>query len=454
MHIFTSIRTSPFCTVAGISIMAILQYLTALPLYAQGTLLKGESDPVLAKAIQQRDIIIQHTFVGTVTPTRTSLVGSPVEGQVIAFHVQEGDFVKQGDKLAQMRLKKLEIQLAGATAELALLKSQLRDLQVSLPIEIEQARSRRQAAEALKLFTGEQHRRGIGLGSNTPVTSAELGELKSAAETAMNVLGERAAALKLTEQTGPTKIAQAEARIDVQQETINELQDAIDQHTIRAPFDGYISKEHTEIGQWITKGGSVVEIIELTEVEIVLQILESQIAELRVRTGDAAGMPTLAIAVDALPGEDFQGEVVGIVPKADFQSRTFPVKVRVNNRRSVHSNTVMLKPGMFARVTLPVHTVKNALMVPKDALVLDRRSPTVWQINSPSDANTSNGSSIRSLAVEIDPDVSEGDWVQLIGPVAPDGSLPLEAGDVVITEGNERVNMRSTVTITNGSSSE
>ena len=336
---------------------------------------------------------------------------------------------------------------------MALLQSQLEDLKVALPIEIEQAKSRKQAAEAVKQFASEQHRRGIGLGSSTPVTSAELGELKSIAESALNLFGERAAALKLTERTGPTKIAQAEARIKVQEETINELQDAIDQHTIVAPFDGYISKEHTEIGQWITKGGSVVEIVELTEVEIVLQILETQIAELRVRTSDAAGMQTLDIAVDALGDEKFQGEIVAIVPKADYQSRTFPVKIRVPNRRSLHTNTVMLKPGMFARVTLPIRSVKNAIMIPKDALVLDRRSPTVWQINSPADASTPIGSSIRTLAVEIDPDVSIGDSLQLVGPVGPDGSLPLKAGDVVITEGNERVNIRSTVTLANGQTS-
>jgi RND family efflux transporter MFP subunit len=409
---------------------------------------------VAAETVQQRDVIIEQTFVGTVTPTRTSLVGSPVEGLVTTFHVQEGDFVQQGDKLAQLRLTRLEIELAGAQAELALLKNQLEDLEVSLPIEIEEAEARQQVAEALKQYASGQYQRGQQLEGNATITRAEIDQLRSAAESSINVLGERTAALKRSIQTGPVKIAQAKSRIKVQEEAIRELQDTIEQHTILAPFDGYISQEHTEVGQWIAKGGPIAEIVELSEVEIVLPVLETRAGELQVRTSEHEGTRTQNISVEAYPDEKFQGEVTAIVPRADYQARTFPVKVRVQNRFNPATNMVMLKPGMFARVTLPVRAVKDAVMIPKDALVLDRRSPTVWQIISPAEANGPGGSSIRSLAVEVDPDVSLGDWIQLTGPVSQDGSLPLAAGDIVITEGNERVNLRSTVTITNRNSSE
>ncbi len=449
-----STRMLPLHVRAGLLIVAIASCCATTSLCAQEFLSTQPPAPVVAKLVQRRDVVIRQTFVGTVTPTRTSLVGSPVEGQVVAYHVREGDYVKRGDKLAQLRPKKLEIQLAGAEAELALLQNQIEDLRVTLPIEIERARSRKEAAEALQHFASEQYDRVKDLGSSSPVTSSELDELKSAADSAMHIFDERAGALQLAERTGPAKIAQAAARIKVQEEAINELRDAIAQHTILAPFDGYITKEHTEIGQWITKGGAVVEIVELNEVDTILPVLETHIAELRVRTEESAGTQTRNIAIEAIRDETFQGEVVAIVPKADFQSRTFPVKVRVQNRRNPHTDTVMLKPGMFARVTLPVRTVKNAIMIPKDALVLDRRTPTVWQINSSSDASTTRGSSIRSLTVEIDPDISVDDWIQLVGPVAADGSLPLQAGDVVITEGNERVTLRSTVTTSNSPSPE
>ena len=101
------------CFAEYLLIVVMAPCFVAAPLQAQGTVSTSPPAPVVAQSIEQRDIVIQHTFVGTVTPTRTSLVGSPVEGQVIAFHVQEGDFVRQGDKLAQLRLRKLEIQFTG-----------------------------------------------------------------------------------------------------------------------------------------------------------------------------------------------------------------------------------------------------------------------------------------------------------------------------------------------------
>jgi len=398
--------------------------------------------PVLVETVRQQDVVIRHRFVGTVTPTRTSVVGSMVEGQVVEFRAREGDFVRRGETLAQLRLTKLEIQLAGAEASLELLKSQLEDLKVSLPIEIKQAQARKQAADALQEYASRQYERGKNLGTNTPVTTAELDELKSTATSALNVYGERAAALELTEKTLPAKIAQAEARIRVQEETINELNDAIDQHTIVAPFDGYVTKEQTEVGQWITKGGPVAEIVELQEVEINLPVLETHIAELRARSPGGPGTQTLRIIIDALPGEEFSGDIVAIVPQADYQARTFPVKVRVVNRKSPRTNTMMLKPGMFARVELPVHTVGGLSLIPIRDRVIEGSLPTVWIVMSPEEARRATGSKIRPVSVQIDEEVSVDNWVQVIGPVAADGSLPLKAGDVVITEGNERFDPR------------
>ncbi len=441
-------NTSSNAAVAGRLTFGLVVLVMATRVDAQNPGSKPPAAPVLAEAVQQQDVVIRHTFVGTVTPTRTSVVGSMVEGQVIEFRAREGDFVRQGETLAQLRLTKLKIQLAGAVASQELLKSQLEDLRVSLPIEVKQAQARKQAADALQEYASRQYERGKNLGSNTPVTTAELDELKSSAAAAVNIYGERAAALELTEQTLPAKIAQAEARLRVQEETINELKDAIDQHTIAAPFDGYITKEQTEVGQWITKGGPVAEIVELTEVDINLPVLETHIAELRARSPEGPGTQTLDIIVDALPGEKFSGDIVAIVPQADYQARTFPVKVRVVNRMSPRTNTMMLKPGMFARVELPVHTVSGAIMIPKDALVLDRSPPTVWVVMSPDEARDGTGSSVRPVSVEIDEEVSVGNWVQVVGPVGADGTLPLKAGDVLITEGNERVNPRANVIVT------
>lgn len=403
--------------------------------------------PVVAEPVQVRDVVMDHTFVGTVTPTRISLVGSTVEGRVVEFLVKEGHFVKQGQPLAHLRRTTLEIELAGARAELQLLQEQLEDLNVSQPEEIKQAEARMRAAKALEEYASRQLERGKTLVTRSAITTDQLEEMVSAADSAANVLIERTSSYELAVALAPLKRAQAEARIQVQAEAIRGLEDAIAEHSVVAPFDGFVTREHTQVGQWISKGGAVVEMIELEEVEIEIPVLETFISELLQRTDTQQGTRTLGIDVDALPGEAFTGEVVAIIPQADPQSRTFPVKIRVPNRQAADGQ-YLLRTGMFARVTLPVRTVRDALMIPKDALVLGQGLPTVWVVEPAAEGEEDNGHRVRPVAIQVGFEVSDGLMVQVVGPLGADGSLPLRPGEYVVTEGNERVSLGSIVKVT------
>lgn len=425
----------------------VLVFVWVAPSLAQKPPAANVPAPVVADVVQQRDVVIENSFVGTVVPRRTSVVGSTVEGRVTEFLVREGDFVHAGQPLARLRLTALEIELAGAQAELALLEHQLEDLQVSQPEEIKQAEARMSAAKALQEYANRQLQRGKILVTSRAITTEELEEMISQADAAMQTLLERTSAHELTVVIAPVKQHQAEARIRVQQELIRGLEDAIAEHTIVAPFDGYVTKEHTEVGQWIAKGGSVAELVEVDSVEIEVNVLETYISELRQRNETQEGTKTLAIHVDALPTETFTGEIVSIVPRADVQSRTFPVKIRVQNR-TTEDGQVRLKPGMFARVTLPVRTIPNAIMIPKDALVLGQRTPVAWVIVPRADADPLRGDAVRPVAVEVDYGISQGDLVQVVGPIDQLGAVPLQSGELVVTEGNERLNPKSTVQVT------
>ncbi|MCU0962671.1 MAG: efflux RND transporter periplasmic adaptor subunit [Pirellulaceae bacterium] len=437
----------PERSIGGVVLLLLGVFLPADPAAGQQPPPTTAAAPVVAEPVQVRDVVMDRSFVGTVTPTRTSIVGSTVEGRVIEFLVQEGHFVQQGQVLAQIRRTTLEIELAGARAELMLLQEQLEDLNLSQPEEIKQAEARMRAAKALQEYASRQLERGKSLVTRSAITADQLEEMVSAADSAANVLVERTSAYELAVTLAPLKRAQAEARIQVQQEIIHGLEDAISEHSVVAPFDGFVTREHTQVGQWIAKGGSVVELIELNEVEIEIPVLETFISELLQCTESQQGTRTLAIEVDALPGEDFTGEIVSIIPQADTQSRTFPVKVRVPNRQGPDGQ-YRLRTGMFARVTLPVKTVREALMVPKDALVLGQGLPIVWVVEPGPGGDAGNGDRVRPVAVQVGFDVSDGTVVQVVGPLAADGSLPLRPGEYVVTEGNERVNPGTIVKVT------
>lgn len=370
--------------------------------------------------VTQQDVAGGRTFVGTVMPVRQATVGSAVGGRVMEFLVNEGDRVSKNQKLCQIRTRTLELQLAAAQAELAVREQELAELKNgSRPEEIEQARARMVAAQADREYTKARFERKQSVFNRQAGSQEELDESAAAATKAAEAEKEAKAAYELVlHGARAEQIAGAEAKVAFQQEEIARQQDIIDRHTIVAPFDGYITMEHTEEGEWLVEGGPVVDIVQLDEVDIQALVLEDYIGYLDTRT-------VARVEIGALPNEAFSGQVSAILPQADVKSRSFPVKVRVKNRPV--GDGMLLKSGMFARVTLPVGVTEAATLVPKDALVLGGEKPLVF-VYDPDAKNKGNGK-VRAEPVTLG--VAVGGRIQVRGGVKP--------GELVVVEGNERL---------------
>ena len=75
--------------------------------------------PVIATTVQQRDVPIVLTGLGTVTALNTATVQSQVTGQLVSVDFKEGQFVKKGDLLGQIDPRTYQAQLDEAEATLA-----------------------------------------------------------------------------------------------------------------------------------------------------------------------------------------------------------------------------------------------------------------------------------------------------------------------------------------------
>jgi membrane fusion protein (multidrug efflux system) len=69
------------------------------------------------------------------------------------------------------------------------------------------------------------------------------------------------------------------------------------------------------------------------------------------------------VRVDAFPGQQFTGRVYAVETSLDEKTRTAMLRARVANPGA------RLRPGMFARVSLPVGQREKAVLVPEQALV-------------------------------------------------------------------------------------
>lgn len=369
---------------------------------------------VTVAEVSRAEVDTRRTFVGTVMPLRTSIVGSPVEGLVVELTVREGDKVQQGDTLAQLRDQQLKLQLAAAEAELQVRTQQQSELKISLPQQVQQADARSMAAKALMDFTARRLQRMRKLLANRTIAEDELQETESAAVAAQEKHREARTALDEARLVLPAKLSGAEALVLAQRRQIDRLKDEVALHRITAPFDGYVAREHTEVGQWLAKGAQVVELVQVDTVEIEVGVPESYIAKLQLGT-------KAVVTVGALPGKSWQAPVAAIVPQADLRSRSFPVKVRLKN--SPGPGGVLLKPGMFARVGLPVGGRRQALMVPKDAVVLGGPAPVVFVVGPPPNH--------IAQRVPVELGTAEGDLIEVRGSLKP--------GQRVVEEGNERL---------------
>lgn len=402
-----------------------------LSVAATGALAQGPPPAplVVVAPVVEREVTVGQVFVGTVMPSRKATIGSAVDGRVIEFPLNEGERVAKGQPLAQLLTDTISLEVQAAEAELELRRQALAELENGTrPEDIEQAKARMAAAEARKKYLKARWDRWQKLyETNRAVSEEELDEAIASGVEAEQAYLEAKAAYELAV-AGPRveQIAQAKAQVAVQAATVERLKDQLTKHTIVSRFDGYVTKEHTEVGQWVKQGDPVADVAALDEVEVVAYVVEQHVPFVRVGTA-------VTVEIPAIPGRQFAGEVSEVVPQADVQARTFPVKVRVPNE--LVDNVPLLKAGMYARVSLPTGTKHLATLVPKDALVLGGAQPLLFVV----DGATESGQVGKVAPLPVQVGVADGGLIQITGPI--------KQGQLVVVQGNERLQPGADVTI-------
>lgn len=136
---------------------------------------------------------------------------------------------------------------------------------------------------------------------------------------------------------------------------------------IRSPIDGFVSSRLADPGTLASPGTPIMNLQALQTVWVNLPVPQEQISH--VALGEQA-----TVTVDTLPGHVFKGHVFEIDPSADPSSRDFTVRLSLPNPNA------LLKPGMFARVTLVTEHVRGATVVPLEAIQKDDSGTFVWTL--------------------------------------------------------------------------
>jgi len=305
------------------------------------------------------------TFTGSSKSAQQSRLSFKVAGTVVKVPVQVGDELKTGDLVAALDPSQYELQLQQSQA--ALMQSQAN------------ARNAESNYERVK-----------GLYENNNASRNDLDSARATAESA------RA-------QTRSTQKSLELARLN------------LSYTQLRVEADCSIASLAVEINENVSVGSQVAQVNCGQELEVILEVPESLIADIR------QNMP-VDIRFDAMANKVFKGQVSEVGISSSETSSTFPVSVRLD--RDLNSPELSLRTGLAAEVTFSfaVDTALNRYLVPLASVVNDVQGTFVF-IADP--AEQQGEAVVRRNSVQLGELTDKG--IEIL--------LGLEAGDRVITAG-------------------
>jgi len=272
--------------------------------------------PVEVEAVSTGPIEETIELTGWIKANQIVDIASKVAGRVESLSVlsdgsdlvavEEGVSVKKGQQLA---IIDHDVYLAQVAAAKASVKAK----------EIELADAEREKKRIVALYEGGS---ATEQSKDKAITAAELA----------------AASLSLTR-----------ANLELAQINLRESM-------IVSPIDGIVTAKHIDEGNLIRSGDQIVTIADMKTVRVIVAAAEKYGSDITV------GMPA-KIKVDAFAEQTFDAGVHSIHPALDAQTHTIQVEIRLDN------DELLLKPGMFARVTLITRRKDNVVVIPRDIVL-------------------------------------------------------------------------------------
>ncbi|MEZ4290875.1 MAG: efflux RND transporter periplasmic adaptor subunit [Myxococcota bacterium] len=202
-----------------------------------------------------------------------------------------------------------------------------------------------------------------------------------------------------------TTLLLAESSVRAEEAAVGVAARALSDASVAAPFAGMVARRSVELGEFVQPGDVLFELVALDPLEVVFALTELDTE--RVSLGQS-----VQIRVGAFPDRVFTGTVSFVAPTVDPETRTLRIKAEIDN------GDALLRPGLFARVSLGVNRRENVLMVPEEAVVQRSGGASVYRLT--------DDDRVERVAVEVGSQLQ--DRVEIRGDV--------HAGDRIVRRGH------------------
>jgi multidrug efflux system membrane fusion protein len=275
---------------------------------------KGQTPPAvpvkLAKAITQ-DMPLRLEITGRTEAYETVTLKSRVDGQVLGVTFTEGQHVRQGDVL--LRLDPADFQARLNQAEANLAKSQAQLAKARADVE-----------------------RYIALRARGFVSEEKVSEMRTAATA-----------------------TEATARADAAAAELSRLQ--LSYSTIKAPFAGVVGAKLVFPGAAVKVNETTLAVVNrVRPLYVGFAVPEKYLPLLK--AGMGSGKKSMKASISLPDGSAWEGEVRFLDNSVDVTTGTIQLKAIVTN------DDEKLAPGQFVGVSLVLDTLKDAVVIPAEAV--------------------------------------------------------------------------------------
>ena len=262
---------------------------------------------------------------------------------------------------------------------------------------------------------------GRAVTAGTPLVKLDTQTLKAEldrANAALSLSSEnyrRSESLSRRGATAAQSLDEARAALATAEAEVELARFRVEHATITAPFDGVVGLKEISIGRYVQPGDELVALERIDPLNLDFRLSERWLTKLK--PGDV-----VAVTVDAMPGEQFEGRIVALDPQVDVNGRAVQLRATVPNADRI------LRPGLFARVTLELDQRPDAVLVPEAAIVLQESGPMLYKVEEG-----------RAVATRITTGVRRDGMVEVTQGVA--------AGDTVVVNGHVRLRDQARVEV-------
>ena len=336
----------------------------------------GVPDNVWAK-VERGDLVLGVEVTGALAAIGSDAIGPPPVGDVWDFKISmmapEGKDVRSGEPVLGFDTSELQRKLLEKSAEAE-----------SAAKRIEKAEKDAEIArrnDEMRLAEAESRASKTQLELDVPkdlVKERDLTQSKLDLENAKREIEYLKRKLEAKKRTDDVNVAAMRTQRDGAERRVREIQQSIDAMTVKASRSGTVvyatswRDEKKKVGDSAWRGERILEIPDLTKMQARGEVDEAD-------AGRIAVGQTVRFRLEAHPDEEIVGTVASIWSTVQRQSWRNPTKVMKIDVALAKTDPRTMRPGMRFRGTVETGRVKEAVLVPADAVFPTAEGPVVYR---------------------------------------------------------------------------